>query len=139
MSGIDLDADIVPARGLGGLVLGTRATDILDDLLSKGIEREWVSQTDLRYHLGDGEVEAGFWVPEGRLNRLTAREGYRGRLLGAIAVGMPIALAILAEPRLRRMPRGDAFVCDAIPGFAIEVRRVESGEEVIDGIAVFRD
>lgn len=135
---IDLDADIVPGKGLGGLSIGTKALDVQDTLFSDVMTREFVSSVDLRYHLGkEGEVEAGFDLRTGQITRLTARQGYRGRLLGKITVGMTWEDAVAADTRIMR--EGDDWaVVQGVPGVRIELRTVAGfqAKTVIDGIVV---
>ncbi|MBI2922548.1 MAG: hypothetical protein HYY18_15970 [Planctomycetes bacterium] len=135
MPAADLSADILPGEGLGGIALGVKGCDVQEELFSAGVEKEWVSSSDLRYHLGDGEIEVGFDPRIGVVVRLTARAGYRGKLLGRIAVGMTLEEAEAAEPRVRRESDGASIA--GVPGVVLELRG-PSHARVIEGIAVFR-
>lgn len=135
MPAADLEAEIVPGRGLGGIALGAKACDVQEELFSGGVEKEWVSSSDLRYHLGGGEIEVGLDPRVGVIVRLTARAGYRGKLGGGIVVGMTLEEAEAAEPRVRREPDGASLA--GVSGVVLELRG-PSNARVIEGIAVFR-
>lgn len=138
MSRLNLEADIEPGKGLGGLWLDQRAVDVQDELLGNVAHREFVSSLDLRFHLAGGEVEVGIDLRTGTIVRLTARDGYRGNLLGEVTVGMDLDKAMALEPRIR-WQGGEKAEVAGVKGVEIEVRTVAGfkPKAVVDGIAVF--
>jgi hypothetical protein len=90
---------------LGGLRVRVPFADVQPLLLDHYIEvfgsLDWLEMThfaEATYRLGPISVAVD--VRNGKIFKLTALSGYRGRLFGKLAVDMPVARAMELEPRL---------------------------------------
>ncbi|QQP95900.1 hypothetical protein [Lysobacter enzymogenes] len=96
---IDLDADIVPGRGLGGFVLGESALERVVALEPRHRVAQWPAQ-DPRYtcvRIG----EAVLLIVDNRdfaVVNLAALAGYRGRLFGYARAGMSVRELVAGAP-----------------------------------------
>lgn len=137
---IDLDAEIVPDDGLGGLRLRTRLCDLQDLLNGLGQTRrgsyELVTPFEARYRLLDGEIEAAVDFRNGKIFKLIACSGYRGRLFGRIAVGMPVREAMLLEPRLYYSEPEELILCRGVEGLAIDVPETDPPPDLVPDLAI---
>lgn len=123
---IDLDAPIVPGEGLGGLRVRipiAHLHEILTDrLIAAGGNRDWLSMTHLAeatYQLGPIAVAVD--VRSGKVFKLTALSGYRGRLFGHLAVDMPVARAMELEPRLYYDEAEEMLLVKGCDGVSLDV------------------
>jgi hypothetical protein len=133
---IDLDADIVPDEGLGGLHLRTTVQDLMP-LIDGG--QEAVPRTtgyEATYKLEEGIVEAAVDTRNGKVFRLTAHIGYRGKLFGTISVGMRISDAMVADHRVRYDEIEECVVGAGVDGVAIEVPEVDPIPETVPSMPI---
>lgn len=95
---LQLDAPIIPSYSLGGFLLKTPICELTDILVGLGLWMEGcyelVSLFEARYRLGKDEVELAVDVRNGKLFKLTAYSGYRGRLFEKIAIAMRVQEAV---------------------------------------------
>ncbi|QWP76574.1 hypothetical protein J5226_23845 [Lysobacter sp. K5869] len=110
---IDLDADIVPGRGLGGFALGERALERVIALEGRHrvLQRPAL---DTRYTCVRID-EAVLLIVDNRdfaVVNLAALPGYRGRLFGYVAAGMRLRELIAGAPSalLKAMSLRDEFL-----------------------------
>lgn len=143
---LDLNADILPSDGLGGLKLRVHFSE-LEDI--EGFP--WFTQRDfyylaspceVRYRLGGGEIEAAVDVRNGKVFKLLAYRGYSGKLFGKIYVGMPVKVALEIEPRLFYDEAEEAIFCQDVPGLVIDIPEIDPPPKLvpdmfIDAISVF--
>ncbi|MBO1348467.1 MAG: hypothetical protein EBE86_014235 [Hormoscilla sp. GUM202] len=126
---IALDAAIIPNQSLGGLHLGSKISQFQDLVVGLGIWQagsfELVSPFEARYRLGKGELEISVDVRNGKIFKLTACQGYQGKLFGKIAVGMGVAEAMKVEPRLHYDEAEELILCAGFPGVAIDVQEID--------------
>ena len=127
---IDLDAPIVPGEGLGGLRVRVPLVQVqqllLDRLLEADGRLDWLGMTHLAeatYRLGPVAVAVD--VRNGKISKLTALSGYRGQLLGKLAVDMPVARAMELEPRLYYDEAEEALLIQGCDGVLLDVPVVD--------------
>jgi hypothetical protein len=136
---LNLDAEIIPNQSLGGLTLRTKLIDI------QNIVHPW-AQSKGSYHLsrpfealyrpGNGEIEIGVDVRNGKVFRLTAREGYRGNLFGKVTVGMKVSEAMQLEPRLFYDEADWLIRCKGADGLSIDISEIDPPPELVPGLVI---
>lgn len=137
---IDLDADIKPNNGLANLQLRRNIAE-LDSLLlplafSQTRAYELVSLYEACYRLAMGAVEVVADVRNGKVFRLTAREGYRGALCRQIRVGMLVSAAMQIESRLRYEEANALLVMEGVPGVALNVDAVDPPPHIVPSLRI---
>ena len=127
---LQVNAPILPNEGLGGLKLRIPVTEIQDRLLAAFIaslpKNDWHALAGLfeaRYRLGP--VEIAIDVRNGKIFRLSAYEGYRGRLFGKISVGMKVSDAIALDPRLYYDEAEELLLVRGCVGVSLDVPEVD--------------
>jgi hypothetical protein len=140
-------APIVPGESLGGIALRQHIT-ALDEMIMKNYwmhpaEYDWYFMShihELTYRIGN--ISICIDVRNGKVFKLIAHEGYKGKLFGKIAVGMSIEDAMTACPDLHydeddwivRSRQHEGIVIDAEE---IDPDPATVGTLPIRGIAVF--
>lgn len=124
-SAIRLDADIIPNQTLGGITLRSNISDLKDRLAGLGAWKpgsfELVTPFEAKYKLGKGEVELYVDIRNGKIFKLAAGKGYRGKFCGNIFVGMIVRQAMAIEPRLYYDDSNEMILCKDVAGLAMEV------------------
>lgn len=137
---ISLASPILPNQGLGGLTLRARIVDIQDLFAGLGLykkgECSLVAPFEARYRLGDGELEIGVDVRNGKVFKLTAGPGYQGLLCGKVGVGMNAGEAMRREPGLRYDEAEEAIMLDGCPGVLLDVPAVDPLPEAVPDLAI---
>jgi hypothetical protein len=137
---LDLHAPIVPGRGLGGLELRARILDLQPYFLGLGVTRQGayalISPFDASYRLGCSAVEVVVDVRNGKVSRLTAHGGYRGRVLGDVAVGDNLGAALARHPHLF-YDEGEALVLSRdVEGLSMDVEADDPPPGAVAGMAI---
>jgi len=126
---VQIEAPIIPNEGLGGLKLRTKVADIQDLLTGLGLYQcgsfELVAPFEARYRLGDGEIEVGVDVRNGKIFKIIARAGYQGLLLGNVAVGMSMGEAMKQESCLHYDEAEETVLLTGCPGVALDVSEID--------------
>ena len=135
-----LDAEIVPNQGLGNLTLRSHISDLEDLLVGLGVYEEGsfrlASPFEARYRLGRGEIEVAVDVRNGKIFKLIAYEGYRGKLFGKIAAGMLVGDAMRLEPKLYYDEAEEAVLCRGVSGLTIDVPEIDPPAELVPGMPI---
>ena len=127
---IDENAPIVPGEGLGGLRLRVPVRDYEELILSSYVKelpnRSWYGLSypfEARYRLGP--VEVGVDVRSGSVHRLTAFDGYKGWLFGAVRVGMVTRDAMQLDGRIYYDEAEELLLVRGVPGVSLDVPTVD--------------
>lgn len=143
---VSLAAPILPNEGLGGLKVRAKIADLQNLFLGLGLYKKGayslVAPFEARYRLGDGEIEVGVDVRNGKVFKLIAGPGYQGLLCGKIGVGMAVWEAMRREPSLRYDEAEEALVYEGCPGVLLDVPEIDPLPEavpalMISGISVY--
>jgi hypothetical protein len=136
---VQIDAPIVPNEGLGGLKLRSKIADIQDLLMGLGLYKsgsfELVAPFEARYRLGNGEVEVGVDVRNGKIFKLIAGPGYQGQM-GGIAVGMRMGDAMKQEPCLRYDEAEESVLLAGCPGVVLDVSEIDPLPESVPALPI---
>lgn len=136
---LDLNAEIVPDVGLGGLKLRTHLSE-----LENIKEFPWfrpdsyclVSPFEARYRFSDGKIAAAVDVRNGKVFKLIAYRGYLGKLLGQICVGMSVREAMKIEPRLFYDEAEEVIACKDVPGLTIDIPEIDPPIELVPDLFI---
>jgi hypothetical protein len=79
------------------------------------------SAYEARYALDGGIVQIAIDVRNGKVFKLIAGDGYKGKLFGRIAVGMPVAEALAADDRMYYDEAAELLLIRGVDGVALEV------------------
>lgn len=135
-----LDAEIIPNHGLGNLTLRAHISELEELLVGLGVFEEGsyslVSPFEARYRLGRGEIEVAVDVRNGKIFKLIAYEGYRGKLFGKITAGMLVGDAMTLEPKLYYDEVEEAVLCRGVPGLTIDVPEIDPPAELVPGMRI---
>jgi hypothetical protein len=143
---VDLNAPIVPDRGLGGITLRTplRAMrSLVEPLLLQAPGRvRMVGLFEVEYTLADGAVGLSVDVRNGKVFRIAARRGYCGSLLDGIVVGMGVRAAMQREPRLYYSEAEGTILLRGVVGVSLDIADpdpdlVDVPAGTIEGISVW--
>lgn len=126
VSDFDLDAPIIANHGLGGVVVRRPILDYQELIgsyqaaqLQKPVWYSLAYPFEARYVFG--AIEIAVDVRNGKVFKVTAHAGYRGLLLGKLAVGMPIPEAMRRENRLYLDEAEGLLLIRGVEGVAIDV------------------
>ncbi len=137
---VDLHADITPALGLGGFRVGALIREFstlvsaLD--LRHEVAYELVSLYEARYRLGAGAIEVVVDVRNGKIARVTAYEGYRGVLFGAIRPGMTAREVMQHESRLHYNEAESLILCRGVDGISLDVAESDPDPERVPELTI---
>jgi len=135
-----LDAPIIPDRSLGGFDLRTHIRDLSDLLFGLGSWTEGfcelVSPFEARYRLGKGEIELAVDVRNGKVFKIVAYPGYKGKLFDKIVVGMRVKAAMEYEPRLFYSEAEAAILCQDFTGLTLDVPEIDPPPELIPDMTI---
>ena len=132
---LQLDAEIIPNQGLGNLTLRSHVSELKQMLVGIGVYDEGsfrlVSPFEARYRLGEGQVEVAVDVRNGKIFKLIAYAGYRGKLFKMITVGMRVSEAMKLESKLYYDEAEEAILCEGVPGLTIDVPEIDPPVELV--------
>jgi len=143
---IDLFAPIQPNHGLGGLQLRSHISALSELVAGLGVSRpgsyELTRPFEATYSFGEGGIRCALDVRNGKVFKLIAAEGYKGKFGDRIHVGMNVRDAILVEPRLFYSEAEECILCEGVEGivFDVPVQDPDPSEVpslVISSIAVY--
>lgn len=143
---IDINQDILPSFGLGGLLIGMHVEDIQHlfewDLKVRGGGNFLLQNLTVRYFLAKRTIGVDVDVRNGIIFRISALEGYKGLLMDKVSVEMNTGKAISLMPSLKYYEAENILTSKAVSGFCIELADDYSPEEVerfpIHAISVFQ-
>ena len=126
---VDLERAIVPGSGLGGFALRSHITELEELVARIGCSQpgtfRLATAYEAVYSLGKGEVEIAVDVRNGKVFKLIALPGYRGRLFGQIRVGMLVREAMALDQRFYYDEVEELILCRGVPGVAMDVEAVD--------------
>ena len=132
---LDLTAPIIPDHGLGGLVLRTKLIELQELVEGLGVliagSYELVGLFEARYRFGQGEIEMGVDVRNGKIARLVAGAQYKGALFEKIFVGMSVGEAMKLEPRLYYDEAEETVLCRGVAGVALDLPELDPSPELV--------
>ncbi len=127
------DSPIVPDQGLGGLKLRSLLVDIQGLLEAQYIQqlpdlpdRAWYrleKPFEAIYRVGPVEIAVD--VRNGKVFRLSAFAGYRGKLFGKIRVGMLVRDALAQDQRLYYDEAEELLLFRGVEGVSLDVPEVD--------------
>lgn len=134
------DGPIVPGKELGGIVVGTPFV-LLADTLVEARMRDLVEYSlstlfEASYRILDIAVEIVVDVRNGKISRLTAREGYIGTLSDGIGVGIRVHEALRIEPRFYYDEGAELILCREVPGVVLEVAAIDPDPDAVPAMLV---
>ena len=94
---IDLNAPIIPFKGLGGIALYTSKNVLNQFLTAKNAIPRMLFEDTIRYEIKD-EFLLFFSTVNDKLYKLTATGNYKGTVFGKIKIGMTEEELLEAEP-----------------------------------------
>lgn len=137
---LDLDAEIVPNQSLGGLQLRTNIGDLSQSILSlinaNEASFELAYPFEARYKLAKGALEIAVDVQNGKIYKLVAGKGYKGRLFKGISVGMSVADAMATEPRLYYSETEEGILCRGVEGVFIDIPEIDPPAELVPTLTI---
>lgn len=137
---LQLEADISPNQELGGLNLRSSIKDLEHLLVGLGVWQEGsfelISPFEARYRLMEGAIEIAVDVRNGKVFKLTACAGYKGKLFGKITVGMSVRQAMALEPSLYYDEAEELILCKGIKGLSIDVPEVDPPPDKVPGMLI---
>lgn len=111
---MDIYADILPGRSLGGFAL----LECYDQRL--GLEYTPISTHAIRYSFPNDTVELNVDVQTGIIYKISALTNYKGTLLGSIHVGDSIPDVLQNDPSFIYDDFEMAYFSEGSPGVALE-------------------
>ncbi len=137
---LDLEAPIIPNQSLGGLTLGTHISELEDLVFGLGSWKEGactlISPFEARYSFGKGEIEAAVDVRNGKIFKLSAKVGYKGKLFEEIGVGMLVQQALELEPRLYYDEVEELILARGLPGLSLDIPEIDPPVEIVPGMNI---
>lgn len=137
---LELDAPITPGKGLGGLVLGTKISDMQHLLHGLGITRpgnfKLVAPFDARYFLASGEIVIAVDVRNGKIFMLSACNGYTGTLFEKITVGMKVKDAMCLVPDLYYDEVEEMIMCKGLSGVSIDISASDPSPDLVPNLFI---
>jgi hypothetical protein len=94
---LDLNAPIIPWKGMGNVVLYTHLRDLHESMKKENIKAFLYDNYLVRYEILD-KIYLFFNLVNGKLFKITALENYKGKLFGDIYIGMHIDEVLKREP-----------------------------------------
>ena len=138
---LDIDAPIIPNQGLGGLALRTHISELEDLVMGLGSWKagscELVAPFEARYSFGNGEIQAAVDVRNGRIFRLTARAGYKGKLFDKIILGMSVRQALELSPELYYSETEELILSKGVAGLSLDVPEIDPLPASVPGMSIF--
>lgn len=125
----NLHADIIPNEGLSGLKLREHIS-ILDRAIlnlecSSMGEYKLVKPYEAEYSFSEGQVKVGVDIRNGRIFKLIAAEGYKGKLFNKIYVGMTVKQLFELDSRFYYDEAKEAIFCKGIEGLLLDVQEID--------------
>jgi hypothetical protein len=140
VSRLNLSAEIIPGRSLGGFRVGTLLRDIGEwiaaEALRDQVTYEMIGLFEASYRLAGGAVELVVDIRVGKVARITASEGYEGALNGLIRPGMPVGEAMLADPTLYYSEEEELILRRGTPGIALRLSESDPDPATVDDLTV---
>ncbi|WZY01325.1 hypothetical protein NSQ26_04625 [Bacillus sp. FSL W7-1360] len=93
----DLNAPIVPWKGMGGIKLYSHISEFFDTIDELGESDVYLGKFLIKYEL-EGSMDLWFNLMNGKLFKITALKGYNGKLFDKIHIGMHIEEVLKIEP-----------------------------------------
>lgn len=133
-------ADILPAKGLGGVALGdniSKYSKILEryEILGK-LKYEQVNIYSTRYSFVDIPIEVNVDTRTGDIYKISALEGYSGKLDDAIGIGSLAKEVLNLEQGFYYDECDEAIFSKKRPGVAIELNEEDPMPEAIRDLRV---
>ena len=75
-------------------------------------------------------------VRNGKVFRITASQGYRGTLFGAITIGMKVSEAATSEPLLFYDEAEELIRCKGIEGLSIDIPAIDPALELVPDMVI---
>ncbi len=124
------DSPIVPNQGLGGLRLRSSLAEIQGLLDAHYVQqlpdRAWYRlERPFEAVYRVGPVESAADVRNGKIFRLSAFAGYRGKLFGQIEVGMIVRDAMALDPRLYYDEAEELLLFRGAEGVSLDLPEVD--------------
>jgi hypothetical protein len=123
------DGSIIPGQELGGVAVGTPfvrlANTLTEARVKNSVEYSMSTLFEASYYMRDFNVEIVVDVRNGKISRLTAREGYVGTLSNGVGVGTQVREAIRMEPRFYYDEAEELILCRGVPGIALELAAID--------------
>ena len=137
---VSKDAPILPAVGIGGILLRTPIRELSSLLGGLGIRSAGdyflAGLFDARYRLSNLGLEIAVDVRNGRVFRLTATAGYQGALFDRIRVGMQVAEAQRVEQRLQYSEAEEMLFVAGVSGVSLEVAEPDPPPTLVPQLTV---
>lgn len=93
----ELDAPILPWKGIGGLKLHSHISEFAPLLAQQSVKEKLLGKFLIRYEINDS-IDLWFNVINGKLFKITALSNYTGALFEKIKIGMHIDDVLEIEP-----------------------------------------
>ena len=106
---LDVNAPILPWKGLGNIPLYTHIKDLRDWLDRERAVGELIGRFVIRYTIPD-QISMFIDPLNGKLFKLVALSGYKGRLFDQIYIGQPIDEVLRLEPSFEYDDFEEVFV-----------------------------
>lgn len=94
---IDIDAPIIPFKGMGGIKLYSTLDDLNDILSGNNVTSTILHNEWIKYDINNS-LELFFHIKNKKLFKITTLDGYRGKLFDKIVVGMKEKEFVEIEP-----------------------------------------
>lgn len=137
---LSIYADIVPDRGLGNLALRTHISKLYDLISGLGQWKEGscnlISPYEAIFRPGKGEIEISVDIRNGKVFKLTASDGYKGKLFGQIGVGMNIGQLISSFPDFYYYEAEEYIACKGVSGIALSISETDPPLEKLPYLSV---
>jgi hypothetical protein len=143
---IDIEAPIIPKQSLGGFKLRTHIEELEDIIFGLGVWKEGSCKLmppfEARYTFGKGEVEIAVDVRNGKIFRISAHTGYKGKLFNQIGIGMPVREVFELEPKLYYDEPEEMILHHDILGISLDIFDIDPPPALvpnmnIDAISVY--
>jgi hypothetical protein len=122
---VNLFDPIMPNESLGGLRLRVHVAQLTDLVAGLGVTTAGTyvlaSPFEARFSFGDGDVQCGVDIRNGKVFKLIATKNYEGTFQGRIRVGMAVQDAFRIDPRLYYDEAEETILCRGIEGIVFDV------------------
>lgn len=132
---IQIDLPIIPDKSLGGFELRDHLIDIQNLVANLGgtlpNHYKLIAPFEARYSVGDGVIQIGVDVRNGKISWLGAYTGYKGLLLDKISIGMKVKDIFQFIPDIYYDEPTETLLSKKYPGLGINVAELDPPQELI--------
>lgn len=136
----NLHAPIIPNVGLGGFQLRAPLIDFQDTLM-KCLSYEPPSFSlntpfEACYQFENGSIEVWVDVRNGKVFKITAKNGYQGQLFEGVMVGLNAGEGMKRHPALFYDESEELILCKSVRGVSLDISETDPPPDLVPALSI---